>query len=712
MSKKYKFIAVFSFGFLILLCGCNSQLQEVELPSATIDPTATRTSSPTMTATSTMTATITPSPTSTPTATPDLPVAFSTPFPEPLQEINLENIDQIREIARYGSPVIRGSWRSTDGSKLFLATTTGMIVFDLLTNQIINQLDLVPPPQETIFDFRFSTSTDGNRFTISFHDKVEVWDIVDGKIFEFLFNNKDKYLAFKTAEISSDGKLVGVRHPDEQEILLYDLENGQIISEQPSLKGWGFFFSPSGTWFLTSDIFGDGVLYRRSDWSRFRDVVVNSNQTLRGFSPDDNLLVIQDDASLMIFQIEPWTLIRQINAPVENSQERSSIVFSPDSSKIGISSNNGAEAWDIYSGERVSKNPDIKSILMLSNNGIITPFSDRYQDIYHKLEIDQEEQLYTEDFDIKILNNPEGIITSRQYYDPKAGTHIYKICQDFNKSEPYCQVFSDPIIINFDGKIYSLVNKDDNNSYEVHQITDESQTSIGKIHLKADHKKIIWLSSSQELLLLNKYSSATRIDNIDLWDITSDTIIKQWSGYISQFAVSKDEKLISFAMNKICGVRFCGSELVVYDPWNNQVVFSDTFTNNNFFTAMEFNSNNNLMYSSAEYISISGDYLVQFYVLDMTTKEKSELGLLINMDNSHEFTAIDFSQNGELFAVGCTDGRIRIYDTSTYSEIYSWQAHNGSINDLEFTEEGDLIISSSISGMSGDGFARAWGIWN
>ena len=52
-----------------------------------------------------------------------------------------------------------------------------------------------------------------------------------------------------------------------------------------------------------------------------------------------------------------------------------------------------------------------------------------------------------------------------------------------------------------------------------------------------------------------------------------------------------------------------------------------------------------------------------------------------------------------------------LYETATYSEIQSWQAHYGEITDLDFSDDGKLIISASLGNFRGDGFVRAWGIW-
>ena len=664
IKNKKSFLFLISFALVITSCS-NSNIGE-NLPTATLNSTSTPKPTTTITATNTITPTITPSPTSTATATPVLPVDFTTPFPEPLQEIRADNIDQIREIARYGSPIVRDQWLSNDGALGIIAASNGVYLFDLESNRVINYFNAVVRTKRSLDETTFSVSRNGNRFAVGMEEKVEVWDVNQGKIFELFFNKKKyAYQPPPDFKISSDGKLLGVEQrgmlPQGWEgpiITLYELDSGQPLENIPALTGWRFYFSPNNTWFMESNSGGGGGgLYRISDWRKIRDVIVRSSQAFRGYSPDDKLLVIQDDNVVNIYQIEPWKLIRQISISIEGSRYASGIVFSPDSSKIGILRNSEVSVWEIATGEMLNVYPVLTTDFTVSNTGIASTISDVLAGFYQQLNIEKNEKLSLVDSTVHFQRETDKLFTSLRYGYRMSGLRKYQVCQVSPGANLFCYNYSDPALVNFDGEIYFLFNTGDLNFYEIYHQSGDHQSSIGKIHLQADYIKLIWLSPDQKILLLYKYSSKTRIDNIDLWDISTGTIIKQWSGWISHFAEDSAKNLIGFALKKICGAAFCGDDLIVYQYMDNNIILKNAFTNRNVFTAVEFDPYGNLIYSIAE--NELENSMVHFYMFDMETRNKVDLKITITVNDYWYFDDLTFSPDGSLLAAGYPDGIIR-----------------------------------------------------
>lgn len=709
MSTQNKLMYAAFLLLAIILSSCNTK---PSLAATSATPTSTLTQSPSPT----VTFTPTPSPTATPSPTPALPVNLSTPFPSGLQTITTNNVTNIREIARTGSPGIRGNWFSSDGKLCFVATTDALLVYDLASNQVIKLIDVVISPYESLPDNRLILNSDGNRFAILTNNKIEVWDLNQGLLFELPFTeNPGFYQPFK---ISPDGKILGISKEEtspegmitEYKIILYDIDRGQILDSQPSFNGLDFFFSPNRTWFLTIE--SDAVLWRIADWMRMDDITISSRQRFKGFSLDDKLAVIQDNNYVLIYQVEGWKLIRQISLNIKDVYQ-SSIEFSPDGSKIGIKSENGISVYDIASGERVGDYPKITSLFILSNDGTTIQFQipdQIYQ--YLKITLEPEDGFFLGGSKLQYQKDSNELITIQSYHNKNNTQFRYTACTMQLGNTSTCQELSESASINHNGVLYSLHLTDEKNVYEVHRLFGENRASLGNIHSDSTSNYPYWVSSDEKILLLARTTiapSSVKL-NTEIWDLSTGKLIKRWSGYeITHFTYSQDGNTLAFALQKICGYRTCGNDLVVYDASANKVLNTQSAKTNTEFTALNFAPDGKLIYSIGER-QRDGEF-VHFFVFDPETKDKSELGVSVKVNNYYYFDSMDFSPDGSLLALGLPDGIIRVFDMSTNAEIHSWQAHHGGITNLDFTPDGSLLLSASLNAREGDGYIRAWGIW-
>ena len=94
--------------------------------------------------------------------------------------------------------------------------------------------------------------------------------------------------------------------------------------------------------------------------------------------------------------------------------------------------------------------------------------------------------------------------------------------------------------------------------------------------------------------------------------------------------------------------------------------------------------------------------VIYFYSIEDGATEKQ---IEIDLTRSN-VSALAFSRDGSILAVGFTDGLIRLYDVQNNIELHKWDAHNGSIKSLEFSPNDQMLLSVGAI----DQYAKIWGI--
>lgn len=338
-----------------------------QTPTVTASPTNT----PTQTPTNTPTQTATPTATATPTPTlVVLPVTNGTPIPDLAYEvITAENIYNLRQIARYGYPVLLANpYRVTaDEQTLVVGTTLGLEFYDAQTQEKQGGF-------EVEFLRSFDMTPDGRYFLTLAGDTLTVWTR-DGQVVRSFDGLEIGYSGLNPVALSPDGALLAVqrKQTDWQEadkVDVYRVASGALLD---TVRGNGAVFAGQ---YLATVFDGSVRLYPVAELGQGWETRL-PKQTLPwcapsegvpcelAFSPEGTLVAILRPARVDVYQAADRRLIRQVggwetdrySAPpqVQFADGQMLIVTSPIYDARGIKVKPQAIVVDIASGERASR---------------------------------------------------------------------------------------------------------------------------------------------------------------------------------------------------------------------------------------------------------------------------------------------------------------------------------------------------------------------
>jgi hypothetical protein len=313
-------------------------------PIATLSPTLTPSPIALPTATPTATPTASPTPTFTPTPTPiTLPVTNGTPIPDlPYEVITVENVQRLRQIARYGYPrLLQGQpYRLTaDGRIIAVGTTLGPEFYDAQTQAKIGGFEV-----EFLRDF--DLSADGRYvLTLAGEDALTVWTQDGKEVRAFDLPIGDAW-ALKAVALSPDGTLLAVQRKkaDWQEadkVDVYRVADGRLVD---TVRGEGAVFSPDGQYLAT--LFDGLRLYPVAElgqgWEKRLPKqslpwcgATEGNCGLV-FSPDGTLAALVRAARVEVYRVAERRLIRQVSGWESDNYTLPQVQFGMDGGRMLI----------------------------------------------------------------------------------------------------------------------------------------------------------------------------------------------------------------------------------------------------------------------------------------------------------------------------------------------------------------------------------------
>lgn len=343
-----KSIPVLFVLFLLISCLPQANNLSIDAPTATVAfsatvpllPTSTSTPTPLPAATASPTPTASPTATASPTPTPILfPVGNGTPLPNlPYEKITTENVQRLREIARYGYPYLNSYRLTADGKTIVVGTTAGIEFYDAVTHQKTGEI--------AIDRLRnFDVTPDGRFILAHVDDSLMVWTADGNKVREFALEfEQDVFGELPFMAISPDGSLIAVQQKkqnwqDFSKVEVYRVSDGTLLD---IVRGDGVLFSPDGKylatqldglWLYPLEQLGEGWENRLPKQSLPWCPGVNERCTLV-FSPDGILAAVVGTEWVKIYRVENRELVRHVSGFPADNYILPTVQFSSDGSKL------------------------------------------------------------------------------------------------------------------------------------------------------------------------------------------------------------------------------------------------------------------------------------------------------------------------------------------------------------------------------------------
>lgn len=362
LSVRYSVLVLFFLFFV----SCNAvfttnlETSPTSLSTTVLEATSTPTKKstlviPTATSLPESTSTATPSPTQTPTMVPTH-TSVSGPFIPANQVINASNISQLTKLGVIGRGTITDFIYSTDGTKLILATETGIWIYQANDHLLIKYL----PSDETVTSIAI-TGDSKTLYSVGKSGMVNLWNM---ETFENTdtFDCGETYLL--TFAVSSDGRYLATGgNSSSGRVTIWDLTSRKIfkIHKAHTYEVSGLVFSPDGNLLASAGSRQDNTIRvwnLQTNLERFSATGHNVYVSELAFSPDGSLLASRGDGRFIkLFDATTGRNLRDLFASI-NQGEIVDFAFSNSGQFIlATTKQDLLLTWDVQSGKITSSIP-------------------------------------------------------------------------------------------------------------------------------------------------------------------------------------------------------------------------------------------------------------------------------------------------------------------------------------------------------------------
>ncbi len=362
LSVRYSVLVLFFLFFV----SCNAvfttnlETSPTSLSTTVLEATSTPTKKstlviPTATSLPESTSTATPSPTQTPTMVPTH-TSVSGPFIPANQVINASNISQLTKLGVIGRGTITDFIYSTDGTKLILATETGIWIYQANDHLLIKYL----PSDETVTSIAI-TGDSKTLYSVGKSGMVNLWNM---ETFENTdtFDCGETYLL--TFAVSSDGRYLATGgNSSSGRVTIWDLTSRKIFKTHKAhtYEVSGLVFSPDGNLLASAGSRQDNTIRvwnLQTNLERFSATGHNVYVSELAFSPDGSLLASRGDGRFIkLFDATTGRNLRDLFASI-NQGEIVDFAFSNSGQFIlATTKQDLLLTWDVQSGKITSSIP-------------------------------------------------------------------------------------------------------------------------------------------------------------------------------------------------------------------------------------------------------------------------------------------------------------------------------------------------------------------
>ena len=639
--------------------------------------------------TNTVTVTSTRPPTLTPKPSATIPPS-QTPTPTPAA-LDLNNTSQIKEIHKLGKGVIGQIVYSPDGSRIAVASSTGIrlhnaetleIIAEFATDQWIASLAYSPDgksvaawlPDGSVSLWDTSTSEliktfaapsengsirvtademhnvtfspDGQLLIAGHGDgSIHIWDIASGELRTTI---KASETSIQGLAISADGKLLASAAMLEGAVRIWDAESGILIKEllfegAPALN---LNFSPDGSILVVSGaVFSkkkDSVeslvsLWSTQDWQETKTIQGEEGGASRIiFTPDGKNIVARIGSTLSIIEIETSIVTHTF---IEQTGYVHTLAVTPAGNSIVSGADDGTlTIWDIASQTRFVSTHE---------------YSDRINDM---------------------ILSPDGNVLVTAYENGNISmwnAASQELIRTLNTgdSSPTCLAYSPDgvwLAAGFEDNSIHIWNSGD--GIEAFKLEDHS----------GDINDLEFSSNGMFL------ASGSEDKTIRIWDMTDEAkmiqIIKDNSGQVLTVSFSADNAYLLGSTQE--------GEIKLWETTKWKQVYG---LKENTFTLLSLISPDGQTFATADFSKLNvrrlilGDVLVEM--------ETEQLGI----------ESLAYSINGAILLTGDTEGLIKVWGSGNGFSYGELKAHNGGVERIIFVSDGKTLITGSR-----DGTVRFW----
>lgn len=674
---------------------CNQQLPLV--PQNILTPTNTRTSTPSFT----------------PTATylPITPAWSGTKAPNSETVITTENIGRLALFARWGYGNAFHAQYTSNGKNLIVAYSTGIYIYNAQDFSLTKYIDI------GTYTTNLALASNDKLMAVATFDKVYIFDEESGKptniikemvtslafspngqtlaLATYKYNNGryDKFGNIQLWDITSGIKTLKIENDrDWIRSIAYSINGEFLATAGYSTKIWSsdgqlldikgnyvsggntndLTFSPDGTLLAEGADSEDGIhIWRVLSNGK---LTISKNIPTHGdriaISPDGNWLVADSTYGLSIWELSTGILKQQLS---DDHTRYNNVSWSPDSKQIVASSDErGVEVWDSEAGLLLKNlNPvtgSITSLDWLPNGKTIVRGTDNG--------------------DVSLIDSASGNLL--QTFVGDAFQNSFAVSPEGEWLAIKSYVFS-----NLNGDIEIINLKDSNiryrlpNSYQDGLISD-SFSQDGKYLVTSGYegsKEVIQIWNTEDWSLYNFWVIGEITDNL----------------FLNGLVFNSDEQSVTMSTPNVAIKVFQISDGTVRQTIKtspNSVILSP--------------DRQHLLTSLEELDSSSGS---STQTLSIWNINDGRLVFTIENLGNHKIISpaplyysslanvTDWSPNGELIAIGFTDGTIGILNASNGQLLQTLTGHTMRVTAVAFSPDGTSLATGSL-----DGTIRLWSV--
>ena len=293
---------------------------------------------------------------------------------------------------------------SSDGTRAAIGDLSGVKIIDIATDEILTQINA--PVQTCHFGFRklFQFNYNGTFLAIALKDKVQVWQVGGGVIYEAPYKNNHELDTLTCGAdipqlaLSPDGKVlvesglwISTNRVESyfivtdiiKNIVMYEWEGKNELPHGQLYTFPGLGFSANGSILQTFDPTRFGVgdndyqdAFRFWSTSNWQEIDLDSKEIINGFSKGDMLFGRSAFDSVIVFDKITGIKLKAIEAVECDLENPCHVKFSSDGSKVAVLAGGQKEP---YMRESITTSVSIYEISSGKMNSVY-PFSSRNLD--------------------------------------------------------------------------------------------------------------------------------------------------------------------------------------------------------------------------------------------------------------------------------------------------------------------------------------------